>query len=58
MVMIIDNGKINLLGRLEYAAVMRHRNLLLCTMSHMAFYLFHQWDITGEPLPCFCQRQL
>jgi len=41
MVMIMDNGKTNPLGRLEYAAVMRHRNPLLCTMSHMAFYLFH-----------------
>jgi len=33
MVMIMDNGKTNQMGRLEYGAVMRHRNPLLCTMA-------------------------
>jgi hypothetical protein len=31
MIMIMDNGKTNPLGQLEYGAVMRHRNPLLCT---------------------------
>jgi hypothetical protein len=35
--MIINNGKMNLLGRLEYEAVMRHRNPLLCTMTYMTY---------------------
>jgi hypothetical protein len=58
MVMIMDNGKTNQIGRLEYGAVIRHKNPLLCTMAHTAFYLFYRWNITGEPTPCFRQRQL
>jgi hypothetical protein len=42
MIMITDNGKMNPLRRLEYGAVMRHRNPPLCTMSHTAFYLFYR----------------
>ena len=53
MVMIMDNGKTNQMGRLEYGAVMRHRNPLLCTMAQTAFYLFYRWNIAGEPPPCF-----
>ena len=53
MIMIMDNGKMNLQGRLEYGAAMRHRNPLLCTMAHMAFYLFYRWNIAGEATPCF-----
>lgn len=58
MVMIMDNGKMNQQGRLEYDAVMRHRNPLLCTMAHTAFYLFYRWNIAGEAPPCFrrCQQ--
>jgi hypothetical protein len=58
MVMIMDNGKTNQIGRLEYGAVIRHKNPLLCTMAHTAFYLFYRWNITGELPPCFRQRQL
>ena len=42
MIMIMNNGKMNALGRLEYGAVMRHRNPLLCTINHTAFYLFYR----------------
>lgn len=58
MVLIMDNGKTNQQGRLEYGAVMRHRNPLLCTMAHTAFYLFYRWNISGETPPCFRQRRL
>ena len=33
MILILDNGKTNKLGKLEYIAVMRHRDPLLCTMG-------------------------
>ena len=42
MIMIMDNGKMNSLGRLEYGAVMRHRNPLLYTIAYTAFYLFYR----------------
>ena len=48
MNMIMDNDKMNPQGRLEYGAVMRHRNPLLCTMAHMAFYLVYRWNIAGR----------
>ena len=57
MIMIMDNGKMNQQGRLEYAAVMRHRNPLLCTMAYTAFYLFYRWNIMGEPTPTFRRRE-
>ncbi|EDN08097.1 predicted protein [Histoplasma mississippiense (nom. inval.)] len=47
MILITDNGKTNQLGQLKYAAVMRHKNPLLCTISHLAFYLFYRWNISS-----------
>jgi hypothetical protein len=47
MIMIIDNT-MNPQGRLEYGAMVGHRNQLLCTMAHTAFYLFYRWNIAGE----------
>lgn len=57
MIMIMNNGKTNPFGRLEYMGVMRHRDPLLCTMGQTAFYLFYRWNIVREPLPQFRQRQ-
>lgn len=57
MILVLDNGKTNQFGRLEYGAVFRHRNPLLCTMSHLAYYLFFRWNILKEPPPKFQQRQ-
>jgi Centromere DNA-binding protein complex CBF3 subunit, domain 2 len=56
MIMIMDNGKMNPLGRPEYWAVMRHRNPLLCTIAHTALPLY-RWNVAGETPPCFRQRQ-
>jgi hypothetical protein len=58
MIVIMDNGKMNTLGKIRYGAVMRHRNPLLCTMGHTACYLFYRWNIAGEPPPYFRRRQL
>lgn len=58
MIMIMDNGKMDPQGRLEYRAVMKYRYPLLCTMTHTAFYIFYRWNIAGEATPCFRQRQL
>jgi hypothetical protein len=57
MVMMKLNGKTNQFGRLEYMAVVRHRDPLLCTMCHTAFYLFYRWELMHEPVPQFYQRQ-
>ncbi|KAJ5142583.1 short-chain dehydrogenase [Penicillium bovifimosum] len=56
MIMIMDNGKTNQFGRLQYMGVMRHQDPLLCTMSQAAFYLFYRWQIVGESPPQFRSR--
>jgi hypothetical protein len=55
--MIINNGKTNQFGRMEYGAVTRHKDLFLCTLSHTAFYLFYRWHCVREAPPRFQQRQ-
>jgi hypothetical protein len=61
MIMIMDNT-MNPQGRLECGAVVRHRNPLLCTMAHTAFYLFYRWNIACEtpafagPKQCCAQQ--
>jgi hypothetical protein len=58
MIMIMNNGKINQFGRLEYMGVMRRQDPLLCTMNQTAFYLFFRWQIVQEPVPQFQNRWL
>lgn len=48
LIMIMDNGKTNTMGRLKYMAVVRYRNPLLYIMASLVFYLFVRWDIIGE----------
>jgi hypothetical protein len=40
MFFLIGNRKINPDLRIKYDTVIRYRNLLLCTMSYIAFYFF------------------
>ena len=53
MVLLMDNGKTNKFGRLEYVTVVRNKDPLLCTMANVAFYLFYRWDCQHEPVPRF-----
>ena len=56
MVIVMDNGKTNKTGRLEYGSVLRHFNPLLCTMGHLAWYFFYRWNIVRENPPRFQRR--
>jgi hypothetical protein len=49
MIMILDNGKTNAMGRLEYNSVMRHRNPMVYTMTHAAFIFFSGGISHGSP---------
>jgi hypothetical protein len=51
--MIMNNGKTNQFGRLEYMGVMWYQDPLLCTISQTPFYLFFRWQIIQEPVPQF-----
>lgn len=57
MIIMKSHGKTNQFGHIEYMGVMRHKEPLLCTVSQTAFYFFYRWNITGEPVPQFYQRQ-
>ena len=56
LVIILNNGKTNQFSRIEYGAAVRSKNIFLCPLSHVSFYLFYRWNIMREPLPHFQQR--
>jgi hypothetical protein len=56
MIIVMDNGKTNKTGRIEYGSVIRHVNPLLCTMGHLAWYFFYRWHIVRETPPRFQRR--
>lgn len=50
---IMSNGKTNPNGRIEYMALLRHRDVGLCAFSAMANYFVWRWEQSGEEFPCF-----
>jgi hypothetical protein len=57
LVAIMDQGKTNQHGRLEYGAALRHRDHRSCVVGALAVYLFWRWHLSGEPFPCFRRSQ-
>jgi hypothetical protein len=53
LVAVMDQGKTNQHGRLEYGAALRHRDYRSCVVGALAAYLFWRWHLSGEPFPCF-----
>ena len=43
MLLIMDNGKTNHFGKLQYGTVVRNKDPYLCLMGQLAFYLFYRW---------------
>lgn len=56
LIMTTRAGKQNQHGRLETAGALRNRNLQLCLLGAIAFYLLFLWDLINEPFPDFSQR--
>lgn len=52
-VAVMDQGKTNQHGRLEYGAALRHRDYRSCLVGALAAYLFWRWHLSGEPFPSF-----
>ena len=52
-VAVMDQGKTNQHGRIEYGAVLRHRDYRSCAIGALATYLFWRWHLSGETFPCF-----
>lgn len=57
LVAVIDQGKTNRNGRLEYGAALRHRDYRSCLIGALAAYFFWRWHLSGEPFPTFRRSQ-
>jgi hypothetical protein len=57
LVAVMDQGKTNQHGRLEYGAALRHRDHRSCLVGALAAYFFWRWHLSGEPFPCFRTSQ-
>ena len=57
LVAVMDRGKTNQHGRLEYGAALRHRDHRSCLIGAIAAYFFWRWHLSGEPFPCFRTSQ-
>ena len=54
---IMDQGKINQFGRIEYGGCIRHRDAELCPVGALALYLFWRFQCEGEPFPDMNRRE-
>ena len=51
---VMNQGKTNQHGRMEYGAALRHRDVRSCLVGALAFYFFWRWQVEEtEPFPTF-----
>ncbi|KAK4248923.1 hypothetical protein C7999DRAFT_39914 [Corynascus novoguineensis] len=48
LVIVMNQGKTNQHGRMEYGAALRHCDVRCCLVSAMAFYFFWHWQLEGQ----------
>lgn len=53
LVVILDQGKTNQHGRVEYGAALRHKDPAACLIGQLAFLFFWRWQVDAEPFPRF-----
>ncbi|ETK91048.1 hypothetical protein F441_23107 [Phytophthora nicotianae CJ01A1] len=53
LVMIMEQGKTNQYGRREFGSCIRHRNVEVCPVGALGFYLFYRWGVQNEDIPNF-----
>ena len=51
--LVLNKGKTNHFGKEEFAATLRHKDVLTCLQRKIAFYFAHCHDISEEELPDF-----
>jgi hypothetical protein len=56
-VVIMDQGKMNQVGRIEYEGLIRHREVQLCPVGALEMYLFWRFQQHGEAFPDMRHRQ-
>jgi hypothetical protein len=57
LVIIMNRGKTNRGGKIEYGAMMRNKNVHKCPIGAVALYLFSRFHLEGEDFPDFSTRQ-
>ena len=60
-VVLMNQGKTNQHGRVEYSSCLRHRNPEACLVSQLAFWFFFRWQAetnAAEPFPDFSRPEL
>lgn len=53
---IMDQGKMNQFGRIEYGGCIRHKDVILCPIGALALYLFWRFHVLCEPFPDLRKR--
>jgi hypothetical protein len=54
---IMDQGKVNQFGRVEYGGFIRHRDVEVCAVGALAIYLFWRFHVVGEAFPDLRDRR-
>ncbi|KAE8213934.1 hypothetical protein CF319_g9129, partial [Tilletia indica] len=57
LVLIMNNGKTNQFGRLEYGGCMRYKEVVECPHAAMGIYLFERFHQSNEAFPSFVRRE-
>jgi hypothetical protein len=58
LVIVMNQGKTNQHGRMEYGAALRHRDVRSCLIGALAFYFFWRWQVEGkESFPSFARSE-
>lgn len=57
LVIIMNKGKTNQHGKLEYGATMRNKDVRKCPIGALAIYLFSRFHLEGEDFPVFLTRR-
>lgn len=53
LIAVLRQGKMNQVGRVEYAGIMRHKDVNRCAIGSLSLLLFWRWEISDEAHPTF-----
>jgi hypothetical protein len=57
LLFLLQEGKLNKVGRKEFMGSIRHKDPLLCSHGALAQYLFERFHVSGEEVPSFRRRK-
>ncbi len=57
LVMMLNKGKTNKCGKIQYGAVLRNKDVTVCAINALAMYFFFRWHVSGENFPDMSSKQ-